>query len=155
MTERPASRLFLDSNVLIRGIISSWSFDHALLKLCAARIHLLVLADVVRLEVEHILLSLAKRASSLSDLILSDYDGFLRRAEPEIVPPPNLREVTAARHLIRHQADVPVLLSAIKSRPDWMITNNTKHFTPEVANRSGLRIADPESFFRFVHKGGT
>lgn len=119
MSKRSAVRLFLDSNVLTRGIISPWSFDHALLKLCAARIHRLVLAEVVRLEVENNLLNLTSRAGSeFLDLILSDYDKFIQEASPEIVPVPTKIEVTAARRLIRHQADVPVLISAIKSRPD-------------------------------------
>ena len=33
--------------------------------------------------------------------------------KPEVVPYPGQAEVKAARHLIRHAADVPVLLSAI------------------------------------------
>jgi len=47
----------------------------------------------------------------------------------------------------RHEADVPVLLSAIASRPDWLLTHNTKHFTA-AAERTGLRIATPVAFFR-------
>ena len=57
--------------------------------------------------------------------------------KPEIVPFQTEAEVIAGRHLIRHAADVPVLLSAIASRPDWLITHNTKHFTPVVARRTG------------------
>jgi hypothetical protein len=68
--------------------------------------------------------------------------------KPEIVPYPSQADVKAARHLIRHEADVPVLLSAIASRPDWLLTHNTKHFTPAVALRTGLRFATPIEFFR-------
>jgi hypothetical protein len=64
------------------------------------------------------------------------------------VPYPGQQEVKDARHLIRHAADVPVLLSAIASRPDWFLTHNTKHFTPAVARRTGLRIVTPVKFFR-------
>jgi hypothetical protein len=56
--------------------------------------------------------------------------------------------VQSNRHLIRHAADVPVLLSAMSSKPDWLLTHNTKHFTQAVANRTGLRIATPVEFFR-------
>jgi hypothetical protein len=47
-------------------------------------------------------------------------------------------------------ADVPVLLSAIASKPDWLLTHNTKHFTNAVAQRTGLRIATPADFFRIL-----
>jgi hypothetical protein len=72
--------------------------------------------------------------------------------KPEIVPYPGQAEVQAARHLIRHGADVPVLLSAISSRPDWFLTHNTKYFTPAVAQRTGLRFAKPVEFFRAFAK---
>jgi hypothetical protein len=43
---------------------------------------------------------------------------------------------------------VPVLLSAMGGKPDWVLTHNTKHFTKEVARKTGLRIATPAHFFR-------
>jgi len=54
--------------------------------------------------------------------------------------------------LIRHAADVPVLLSAIASRPDWLLSHITKHFTAAVALRSGLQIATPVEFFQVISK---
>jgi hypothetical protein len=51
---------------------------------------------------------------------------------------------------MRHEADVPVLLSAMAARPDWMLTHNVKHITPTVARRNGLRIATPVEFFRVL-----
>jgi hypothetical protein len=56
--------------------------------------------------------------------------------------------VRNARNMIRHEADVPVLLSAIAAQPDWLLSHNIKHFTPAVAQRTGLRIATPMQFFR-------
>jgi len=54
-------RLFLDSNVLTGGIVSRWGLDKATLSLCAARVCRLVLAEVVRDEVEENLLLHAQR----------------------------------------------------------------------------------------------
>jgi hypothetical protein len=34
------------------------------------------------------------------------------------------------------------------SKPDWLLTHNTKHFTKAVAQRTALRIATPAEFFR-------
>ena len=68
--------------------------------------------------------------------------------QPEGEPYPGQAEVKASRHLIRYAADVPMRLSAIARRPDWFLTHNTRHFTPDVARRSGLRFATGVEFFR-------
>jgi hypothetical protein len=149
MTRAARLRLFLDSNVLTGGILAPWGLDKAVLSLCAARICRMVLAEVVRQEVETNLLS---RASSFGDRearqVVDDYVGLIKLARPEIIAPPAATEVVRSRALIRHEADVPVLLSALSSRPDWFLTHNRKHFSAAVARRTGLRIATPVDFFR-------
>jgi hypothetical protein len=107
----------------------------------------LVLAEAVREEVEENM-RLNGVASLEADRVFDDYGRLMKLMQPEVVPYPGQVEVKAARHLIRHAAEVPVLLSAIASRPDWFLTHNTKHVTPEVALRAGLRCATPVEFFR-------
>ena len=141
-------RVFLDSNVLTAGIVSAWGLDKAVLSLCAARICRLVLAEAVREEVEeNLLLRLGGMESGDVNRVLDSYVHLIDLMKPEMAPFPGEAEVMAGRHLIRHAADVPVLLSAIASRPDWFITHNTKHFMPALARRTGLRIATPVEFF--------
>jgi predicted nucleic acid-binding protein len=145
---RKRARLFLDSNVLIGGIVARWGLDRAVLSLCAARICQLVLAEVVRDEVEeNLLLHTARLGAREVDKLLADYAKLIKLTRPELVPYPSEEAVIAARHLIRHPADVPVLVSAIHSQPDWLLTHNTKHFSSAVARRTGLRIATPAAFF--------
>lgn len=79
---------------------------------------------------------------------LTDFQRLENLASPEIVPAPSELAVANGRSLIRHEADVPVLLSAIAANPDWLLTNNTKHFTKSVAQRTALRIATPGEFFK-------
>ena len=149
MTRPRRIRLFLDSNVLTGGVVSPWGLDKAVLSLCAARVFRLVLAEVVRDEVEENLLFHAERLPSLdADQLIEDYRRLIKLTNPELVPYPDRHSVRSSRHLIRHEADVPVLLSAVSCRPDWLLTHNTKHFTPAVAQRTGLRIATPKEFFR-------
>ena len=134
-------------------MVARWGLDRAVLSLCAARICRLVLADVVREEVEENLLIHAVRLDSASaQQLLDDYAGLLKLASPETVPYPSEKAVESSRHLIRHLADVPVLLSAMNARPDWLLTHNTRHFTPTVAHRTGLRIAPPAEFFRVLSR---
>jgi predicted nucleic acid-binding protein len=142
-------RLFLDSNVLTAGIVSHWGLDKATLSLCAAKICRLVLAEVVRDEVEENLLSHAQRLPTLdAGKLIDDYRKLIKLTNPELVPYPERALVNSSRHLIKHQSDVPVLLSAMASKPDWLFTHNIKHFTKTVAQRTSLRIATPADFFR-------
>jgi hypothetical protein len=83
-----------------------------------------------------------------ADHLIDDYRRLLQLIRPELVPYPARDLVLSKRHLIRHAADVPVLLSAMACKPDWLLTHNTKHFTRAVAERCELRIATPEHFFR-------
>ena len=149
MTRQRRIRLFLDSNVLTVGIVSSWGLDKATLSLCAAKMCKLVLAEVVRDEVEENLFLHAERLPSLDgEQLIADYRRLIKLTNPELVPYPDKDLVRSSRHLIRHEADVPVLLSAMSSKPDWLLTHNTKRFTRAVAQRAALRIATSAEFFR-------
>jgi predicted nucleic acid-binding protein len=149
VTSRRKIRLFLDSNVLTGGMVSPWGLDKAALSLCAAKVCRLVLAEAVRDEVEENLLLHAERLPSLdADHLIESYRRLIRLTDPELVPYPDAALVRSSRHLIRHAADVPVLLSAMASKPDWVLTHNAKHFTRLVAQRTSLRIATPAEFFR-------
>jgi hypothetical protein len=130
-------------------MISPWGLDKATLSLCAARVCRLVLAEVVRDEVEENLLLHAQRLATLdADELTADYRRLIELTDPEVVPYPDLDQVGSSRQLIRHAADVPVLLSAMASKPDWLLTHNTRHFTKAVAEKTGLRIATPAEFFK-------
>ena len=149
MSSRRSIRLFLDSNVLTAGIVSTWGLDKAVLSLCSAKVCKLVLAEVVRDEVEENLLLHVERLPSLDvDRLIEDYRRLIKLTKPELVAYPDNELVRSSRHLVRHAADVPVLLSAIVSKPDWLLTHNIKHFTKAVAQRTSLRIATPAEFFR-------
>jgi predicted nucleic acid-binding protein len=142
-------RLFLDSNVLLGGIVAEWGLDKALLSLCAAKIARLVLAEVVRDEIEENLLIHAQRLPAPeADKLIENYRRLIDLTSPEIVPYPGSAAVQNARKMIRHEADVPVLLSAIAGQPDWLLSHNSKHFRAAVGRRAGLRIATPIQFFR-------
>jgi predicted nucleic acid-binding protein len=142
-------RLLLDSNVLTASVVSPWGLDKAALSLCAARLCKLVLAEVVRDGVEENLLLHGERLPTLeAEELIEHYRRLVKLADPEIVPHSARELVQSSRDLIQHAADVPVLLSAMASKPDWLLTHNTKHFTQAVAKRTGLRIATPAEFFR-------
>lgn len=146
------SRLFLDANVILDGIIARWGLSKAVLSLCAARIHKLLLARYVIGEAERALLYETSRLSkSAGDRLLNDYDRFLSLARPQVLPFASEPQVEAAMPLIKHIHDAPVLAAAIEARPDWLLSRNRKHFDRQVSARTGLRVVSPEEFFRVIH----
>jgi hypothetical protein len=148
MTGHPQPRLFVDSNVLTGGLVAPWGLDKAVPSLCAARICRMVLAEIVREEVEENLLFHAQSLPRAdASRVLDGYGKLLRLARPEVVARPSAEAVRPSRHILRHAADVPVLLSATASRPAWLLTHNWKHFSDAVAARCGLRVATPLEFF--------
>ena len=143
-----APELLLDSNIITGGLVSRWGQARAILSLCAARTCRLVLAEYVRIEVERNLLRhVDKMIEVQAEQLLKDYQGLLRLTRPKIIPLPLPEDVLKNRHLIRHAADVPVVLSAVNCQPNWIITDNRDHFTDEVAAKIGIRIASPAEFF--------
>jgi predicted nucleic acid-binding protein len=139
-------RVFPDSNVLIEGLFAPWSASRAILILARARAFRLVLSPYVEVEVERALLSRLAREPAEGTRLIDDYALALRLLAPERTDRITREELTLHRPLIRHVHDVPVLATALKARPDWFVTSNTAHFTPEVAVRTGLRIATPHEF---------
>ncbi len=149
LTSKP--RLFLDSNVITDGLVSRFGQSKAILSLCAAKTCRLVLADVVHREVRRNLQYLIRRfGEEHATVLAADFERFLSLSRPIEVPPTSEQKVRESRHIISHAADVPVLLAAIDSNPDWLITKNRDHFTKSVAERTGLRIASPSEFFEIL-----
>jgi hypothetical protein len=78
--------------------------------------------------------------------LIDDYALALRLLAPERTQRITQQEFDSHRSFIHHQNDVPVLVTAIKSNPDWLVTSNIEHFNEEVALKTGLRIATPRQF---------
>lgn len=120
-----------------------------MLALCAAKTCQLVLAEWVRIEVErNILKKVGIIPESAIEQLIEDYQEFVKLSRPLIVPLAEKSRVIANIALIRHLADVPVVLAAMDAKVDWLITRNRKHFTDEVADKIGVRIASPAEFFQ-------
>lgn len=141
-------RVFVDSNVLVEGLFSPWSASRALLILARSGVFRLVLSPYVEMEVERALLNRLEHDANEGGRLIDDYALALQLLAPERTGHITREEFDAHRAAIRHRNDVPVLVTAIKARPDWLVTSNTEHFTPEVAARTGLRIVTPREFLR-------
>jgi hypothetical protein len=147
---KPAAppRLFVDSGVVIDAVVAEWSVPRCVFVLARCGVFKIVLAEAVRLEVENDFLRRLGNDEVVGTKIMNAYSRLLRLVRPERVPLPPAEQVAESRHLIRHAADVPILRSAITAAPDWLVTTNTRHFTPEVGVRCGIKIITPRELVR-------
>jgi predicted nucleic acid-binding protein len=139
------ANLFLDSSAVFAGVVSPSGAARALLLLAEAGVITTTISEQVIAETER---ALARKVPHA----LSYYREALRRAGVRIVHDPSVEEVQAHRNLISHPADVPIVLAAMKTRADYLVTLNRRHFIddPEVAARSGLRIGTPGDALAWV-----
>jgi predicted nucleic acid-binding protein len=145
MPELRQPQLFFDSSALVAGVISATGATRALLLLSEAGAVEITISEQVIVETER---TLARKAPAT----LPFYREALRASRIRIVKDPPAAEVAAARAMIAHATDAPILAAAIEVRCDYLVTLNRRHFIddPEVARRSGLRIGAPGDALAWV-----
>ena len=125
-------KLFFDADTLIAGSASQTGASFLLLQLCEIRILRGLTCRQVVSECRRNLTKKLPRAVPI-------FDEIIKRAL-EIKKNPTLDEQKKYRHMA-HPKDLPILTSAIKSRADYLITFNTKHFFPDRGHQ--LTILEP------------
>ena len=138
-------QLFFDASALFAGVISAVGTTRALLLLSEAGTLAITVSEQVIAETER---TLARKAPAA----LPFYRETLRASRIRIVKDPSAAEVAAARNMIAHEPDVPILVAAIRIQTGFLVTLNRRHFIedPEVAQRSGLRIGTPGDALAWV-----
>lgn len=145
MPELRRPQLFLDASALVAGVISTTGAARALLVLSEAGAIEITVSEQVIAETER---TLARKAPTTVPF----YREALRASRLRIVRDPAAAEVASARNTIAHQADLPILVAAMKVETGYLVTLNRRHFIddPEVARRSGLRIGTPGDALAWV-----
>ena len=137
--------VFFDSSALIAGIISDNGAARALLLLAEdQRIKISVSVQVLT-EVER---NIARKIPKILPLARE----MIRESNLIIYKDPSKEEVSEHINWIDHKADIPILVSAIIAKVDFLVTLNTKHFIndPQVTFLSGLRIGTPGDALSWV-----
>jgi predicted nucleic acid-binding protein len=139
--------IFLDSSALIAGVISDTGAAHALLKLGENKYIDLTISELVVLESER---AIAKK----SPRDIPNLRNAIVQSQLNIIRNPSLKEISDHLYLIRDPNDVPILLSAMKAKVDFLATHNRKHFLddPKVSELSGLRIGTPGDALAWVRE---
>lgn len=143
----PSPDLFLDSSAFFAGVVSPTGAARALLLLAEAGLIALTISEQVVAETER---AVARKVPSA----LAYYREALHGTGVRLVRDPSPEEVAAYADIISHQADVPIVVAAMKAQVDYLVTFNRRHFIddPSVAVRSGLRIGTPGGALAWVRE---
>lgn len=150
----PPVRLFLDSGVIIEGCLRPWGAAKGVLVLMTLRSRFtVVLAEAIEREVQR---TIARKTAALdpaaAHAVAQAVAGWLSRVRIERHAFPTEDEiraqVTALLPTIKHINDLPAVVTAVRARPDWVLSTNTEHWNAALATRMGLRIATPLEFLR-------
>jgi predicted nucleic acid-binding protein len=119
---KKAVRVFLDSNVIISGLISDKGAPRICLDLLTLKLPFLD-GCTGRFNLMEIERTIKKRMPDL----LPVYRRYLPLLNLQIIPLPTPQEVGAIARTIADK-DLPVLASAIKGKADFLVTGDKRHF---------------------------
>jgi len=134
-------RVFLDSNVILSGLFSDKSAPRIILDILTLDLPFLV-GSTGRYNLIEIERNLKKKMSAA----LPVYKSYFPRLNLKIVPLPQTHEV---RRFTGHVADkdIPVLLSAIQSKANFLVTGDKEHFEKLKSSANyPFRIVTPAEF---------
>jgi putative PIN family toxin of toxin-antitoxin system len=118
-------RVFVDTNVLISGLIFRHGKEAALLELADKRAVGLVLCARVIAEAQDVFDGkFTDRIQVLTE--------FLQRGRYELAPEPGEADLQVADRLVRDPNDVVILASILASKPDVALTGDKDLLTDEV-----------------------
>ena len=139
--------LFFDSSALFAGIVSASGASRALLLLAEAGQIAVTVSEQVLTETERAVARKIPRA-------LPDFREALRATDLRIIRDPSPEAIEGYADIIAHRADVPIVVAAMQSKTDYLVTLNRRHFIddPSVAGRSKLRIGTPGDALAWVRQ---
>jgi predicted nucleic acid-binding protein len=134
-------KVFLDSNVILSGLLSDRGYPRIILDILS--LGLPMLSGVTgRYNILEIKRNLKKKMPAVIPL----YRKYLPAMNLEIIPLPSADTVNKLSKHISGK-DAPVLASAISSKVDYLITGDKKDFSkPMLKNRYGFKILSPSEF---------
>lgn len=132
-------RTFLDTNVLISGLISTLGPPAAILDLGEAEEIEIVVSRQVLVEADRVF---ARKFPNL----LERYRLFIKSFKPELVEDCTNALVRQAEKVI-NSFDAPILAAAKEADSDFLVTGNTKHFsTSKVRSFLPVPVLTPREF---------
>ncbi len=137
--DKPLLRVFIDSNVLISGIASLTGASAAILNIGESNIIKIVLCQQVLIESDR---NIEKKFPAL----IYKFRDFIKKLNPDLALNPTVDEIKKILYLI-NQDDAPILACAIKSRIDYLVSLNIKHFKKNRIEKDfTIKVVTPGEF---------
>ncbi|MBI5816204.1 MAG: PIN domain-containing protein [Nitrospinae bacterium] len=141
MARKEAVRVFLDSNVIISGIISDKGAPRIILDLLSLRLPFLA-----GFTGEYNLIEIERNIHRKIPAALPVYREYLPRMNLDVVPLPSAEQVKKAKWKMPAK-DIPVALSAVNGKADYLVTGDKKDFTTFRAKGiHRFKVASPAQF---------
>ena len=138
-------RVFLDSNIIISGLLSDKGAPRILLDLLTLKLPFLV-GSTGKYNLIEIERNLRKKMPG----ILSVYKRNLPKLNLKIIPLPRPKELREFSGKIKEK-DVPVLVSAIRSKTDFLVTGDERHFQKlRSPGDYSFKIVTPSEFIDLI-----
>lgn len=132
-------KVFLDTSVLVSGILSHTGASSAILDLGEAEEIIIIVSRQVLVEADRTFLAKFPH-------LIERYRNFIKNLGPLLADDPSVQMVKEAARAI-HPNDAPILAAAKHKRADYLVTLNTKHFmTPKAKAFYAAAIVTPAEF---------
>ena len=138
-------RVFLDSNVILSGLLSDKGAPRIILDLLTLDLPFLV-GSTGRYNLIEIERNVKKKAPQILDV----FKRFLPRLNLKVIPVPQPEELREFVGKITDK-DIPVLVSAIRSKADFLVTGDKRHFQRiKLPEGYLLKIVTPSEFIDLI-----
>lgn len=131
-------RIFLDSNVILSGLLSSRGNPRIILDLLSIKAPLLA-GMTGAYNIEEIERNLKTKFPQLESI----YREYFPKMNLTVIPLPSYEEIKPFISKMSPK-DVPVLVSARSGKADYLITGNKKDFPKELVKP--IRLVNPKEF---------
>jgi predicted nucleic acid-binding protein len=115
-------RVFLDSNVILSGLLSERGAPRIILDVLSLRLPFLI-----GLTGRYNLIEIERNLKNKMPSLLVLYKAYLPKLNLKVIPLPRPEDIRDFSGQIAEK-DIPVLISAIRSKGDFLVTGDKQHF---------------------------
>ena len=132
------TKIFIDTSVIIAGLISSTGASAAILDLCESEILEMVINKQVLVEAD-------RNFENKFPCLVQEFRNFIKDTAPTLVADPTNEEIRKAQKLINSK-DSPILAAALREKVNFLVTLDN-HFLL-LKEKVAIKIVSPAEFIK-------
>ena len=131
------TKIFIDTSVIIAGLVSSTGASAAILDLCESEILEMVINKQVLVEAD-------RNFENKFPGLVQEFRNFIKDTSPTLVADPTNAEIRKAQKLINSK-DSPILAAALREKVNLVTLDN--HFL-SIKRKISIKITSPADFIK-------